>query len=706
VVAGDRPIESADDDEFERVPLARRIAVEARSAPSDGGFVIGLCGRWGSGKTSVARMAIELLNEDGIMVVPFNPWMFSGHDDLVLRFFAEMTAKMGRGGGGKLKAAARRFSDYAGALAGAVRYVPAGGRTASEAITLLASLADAAAGKVDTLDDLYHELAEELRRLEERIVVFVDDIDRLADSEIRDVVRLVKSVGDLPNLTYVLAFDRPHVEAVLGGTGADEYGSPRGRAYLEKIVQSRYDIPKPRRDALVNRYLPRQLTGPLRAAGVTDGAEFLAPLARGLAGLVNTPRDVNRLANAVASAIELYAGEVAAVDLVGLEALRVLEPDVHARLDSVADILLGLDWRESFFDELEKVKRERKQRLDRLLERSTEREATRLLLRQLFPAATEYLGGGRTRSDDDQEDRDNRVAVPRIFWRYVHATIPDTEVSSAEVQDVAAALRDPQAFERAMSGYHDDRLVDMLRRLSGYWEGFDPAVIVPLGAVLLAVGNRLTDDDSPFRMRTEPATWQFERMLGRLLISEPDLRQRAENVRRLVRRAPNLIEHLALAVWFGTFPQRTERDSEREMLDEKQTSTEMSALRREILAASAATLASEIETSMLLGEVLLENPSQARRALAAKASDPGFLLVLLRECTIAVHSGTRTRYEFHWRQFVNTLGDEPAREAIIAFSSGVGPDDYDERTREGLRQALAIARGEAEPTTLFDRPDP
>ena len=64
-------------------------------------------------------------------------------------------------------------------------------------------------------------------------------------------------------------------------------------------------------------------------------------VALALRHMVHTPRDAKRVANAVPGAITVYGEEVALVDLLGLEALRVLEPDVHAGLPAVANILIG-----------------------------------------------------------------------------------------------------------------------------------------------------------------------------------------------------------------------------------------------------------------------------------------------------------------------------------------------------------------------------
>ena len=66
----DAPIQRRNDDRFGRAKIAERIAVEARTAPADAGFVIALCGAWGSGKTSIGNMVAEAIeiDEDSVVV--------------------------------------------------------------------------------------------------------------------------------------------------------------------------------------------------------------------------------------------------------------------------------------------------------------------------------------------------------------------------------------------------------------------------------------------------------------------------------------------------------------------------------------------------------------------------------------------------------------------------------------------------------------
>ena len=54
-------------------------------------------------------------------------------------------------------------------------------------------------------------LRDALTRSDSRVVVLIDDIDRLEPSETRELMRLVRLTSDLPNLVFLLAFDRRRV---------------------------------------------------------------------------------------------------------------------------------------------------------------------------------------------------------------------------------------------------------------------------------------------------------------------------------------------------------------------------------------------------------------------------------------------------------------------------------------------------------------
>ena len=115
---GDNPIKHATQDRLQRSTGAASVAADIRSVDASEGYVIGVVGPWGSGKTSIVNMICEALQaEPAIPVIEFNPWIFSGTDELVLAFFRELAAQM-RLKGPKIAAVAESVDSYGDLLSG------------------------------------------------------------------------------------------------------------------------------------------------------------------------------------------------------------------------------------------------------------------------------------------------------------------------------------------------------------------------------------------------------------------------------------------------------------------------------------------------------------------------------------------------------------------------------------------------------------
>ncbi len=98
-----------------------------------------------------------------------------------------------------------------------------------------------AKGEAKDLSSQKADLTATLKELGHRFIITVDDVDRLEPSEVIEVLRLVRSVADFPNITYLLCYD----SAILAESikrGADV---PDGAAFLEKIIQLTVMVPKP-----------------------------------------------------------------------------------------------------------------------------------------------------------------------------------------------------------------------------------------------------------------------------------------------------------------------------------------------------------------------------------------------------------------------------------------------------------------------------
>jgi hypothetical protein len=79
---------------------------------------------------------------------------------------------------------------------------------------------------IDTrsIDAMIEDLSVHLSAVECRFLIIVDDLDRLQPAELRQILTLVKTFGNLPNVTHLLAYDREIVNAALGGSASRDLG--------------------------------------------------------------------------------------------------------------------------------------------------------------------------------------------------------------------------------------------------------------------------------------------------------------------------------------------------------------------------------------------------------------------------------------------------------------------------------------------------
>jgi predicted KAP-like P-loop ATPase len=127
--------------------------------------------------------------------------------------------------------------------------------------------------------------------------VLIDELDRVEDDEVRAVAQLVKAVGDIEGLAYLVAYDPDRVADALGrGEGIERQIS--GARYLEKIIQLPIPL-RPLFDEDVEALLEAELTHhsvTFPTAGAENQQEVLAQIKREIA----TPRDIKRLVGAFA----------------------------------------------------------------------------------------------------------------------------------------------------------------------------------------------------------------------------------------------------------------------------------------------------------------------------------------------------------------------------------------------------------------------
>jgi hypothetical protein len=478
----DNPITSRKEDQLGRASFADSIATAVRSLDASRGLVVAVVGPWGVGKTSVLNMVVEALEEPSALeAVEFNPWLFSGTEQLVANFFGELASQL-RVKPSKREKLADLLGDYADALA-SLKAIPVAGQwlgVAGGGGKFLGRLIRRGNGK-DAISAQRQRLEQALGQLDQPIVVVIDDIDRLQSQEIRDVFRLVRLTGHFPQLIYLLAFDRTRVERVLDQEGFE------GRAYLEKIVEVIYDLPPVSPPALetvlvdgLSSATASLTTGPFDAERWPD-VFYLAvrPLFANL-------RDVKRYLAALPAMLTTLGDEVALIDVLALEAVRVLLPNVHTELPGAANALTAVNpGSVSGVEAGAPV-------LHMIEVAGSHGQAVQELCRLLFPA-TEDLFGGASYGPEwfSQWRRERRVASPQVLGFYLSRVLEPGVAPASMVEAAFGALTDEATLRTLLRDLDSATLEDLLARLEAYQDEFPPEAAEPATAVLLELYPRL-----------------------------------------------------------------------------------------------------------------------------------------------------------------------------------------------------------------------
>jgi predicted KAP-like P-loop ATPase len=193
----------------------------------------------------------------------------------------------------------------------------------------------------DTVEKLHAELTAALGGQKKRFLIVIDDIDRLSPDEALLIFRLVKSVGRLPNVIYLLVFDRELAEAIVSERFPSE-----GPHYLEKIIQAGFDLPQPQ-TADLNQELLRQIDALCGSPAEEQLTRFMNVFYDVVAPEIRTPRDLIRLMNAMSVTWAAVGNEVDRADFIALETLRLLRGEVYRTLRANKAFVCGLAQRGS-----------------------------------------------------------------------------------------------------------------------------------------------------------------------------------------------------------------------------------------------------------------------------------------------------------------------------------------------------------------------
>lgn len=416
--SSDQPICSKSEDRFNRWGFAKRIADTLADREDASSIVIGLFGPWGDGKTSTLRlMEVVFQDRTHVIAVRFNPWLFQSEEQLLRGFFDTLAEALGKSLPTLKEKIGNILKKYGSLLSFASISVDGLG----EALSTV------------ELDQLRTRIENILAESGKRVVVLIDDIDRLDRADTQAIFKLVKLSASFNHTSYILAFDDEIVAAAIG----EKYGRggfEAGRAFLDKIIQVPLHLPPPDEIAL------RQMTFEGVDAALTQSENtlpqehvdaFVRHFVDGIEPQLHTPRHAKLYVNALTFALPLLKGEAHPVDLMLIEGIRIFYPRLYTAIRDNPDYFLdpGGAGHQQHEAHRQRVAAIIDQALDGIGVPDKGRVRTQLL-EVLFPRLSD-MGYGH--DWDKRWEQEQRICSDKYFKRYFTYSVPPGDVSDIEV---------------------------------------------------------------------------------------------------------------------------------------------------------------------------------------------------------------------------------------------------------------------------------
>lgn len=491
----DRPILRSEQDRLGRTVFAKYLARCILDHDSTDSLVVGLYGGWGTGKTSIINLTLEelrfaasnMLDDEKPIILNFSPWSYSGQNQLIYSFYRRLSSELQRfeylKNSEKIIHLLELYASFF-----THQPVPRSLRKKNKFMTKIMkprTVKDDAYGWESGRDLtlVKAELNALLRQQKHKIIIFIDNIARLEDHEIKQIFQIVKSMGDYENTVYVLAIDKEHVVREINklqGSGGEEY--------LNKIIQMPFEIPPIGYQDLENILLSR--LAPLVELAPTNSwdKEYWGDIYYStLKYLFHNCRDITTYVNALNFSFPRVKDLVNPVDFFAITAIETFAPSVFYGIRDNKDLFTDLMNNVELINQTKLA--EDKLRCDEILHRNKNISPDILLslLIRLFPRLRSiYERFASFYHSEDLARKYRRICSADMFDLYFRLSIPTGYVSEPEMNALLALTNDEQGFALELLRLNQDgRITKFLDSLDSIAE--HKAKIVHVGNVISAL---------------------------------------------------------------------------------------------------------------------------------------------------------------------------------------------------------------------------
>ena len=193
----DSPIITEEEDLLDYSSSAHILAEKIKNADTHHSCSIGLIAPWGMGKTSYLNILSRCFDSKSFIILRFNPRHSISSDNIQADFFNLLFSTLGQFD----SRFDSSFKDYL------------------KAISVISD--NSFINKILNIHKIWDkevekgEINDAIKHIDKRIIVFIDDFDRLLRDEIIEVFKLIDGNASFTNLIFISAYDKEYINTII-----------------------------------------------------------------------------------------------------------------------------------------------------------------------------------------------------------------------------------------------------------------------------------------------------------------------------------------------------------------------------------------------------------------------------------------------------------------------------------------------------------
>ena len=305
----DCPITKEDDDILNLKDEIRKIASIIKDSDKNKTWSLAVTAQWGFGKTSFINCIVNQLEKekDKIEVLVFNPRTSKSVTTIQEDFFSQFACILSKYD----SRCSHVIKDYMSAL----QLIDNRGLV-EKAIHFY---------RVWNKVDLKDSIKKTLKLIPKKVLVVIDDFDRLSKDEILEVLKLIDSNAAFPNIFFLTAYDKKQVNKYFGDKGNTE-----DACFVDKFFNLEFAIPL-RPYTYISRFIEEELKKKF-PANDNQEIQFNGIVTSFFRQYVPTLRDAKRYINQFALDYREVEGDVVLQEFILVQLIKYRFPEEYNQL--------------------------------------------------------------------------------------------------------------------------------------------------------------------------------------------------------------------------------------------------------------------------------------------------------------------------------------------------------------------------------------